>query len=111
MYNHYKRIYHNIPVNKKQEKSLAEMAEPGTNRQLPSHRWEASSNQPTNYQPTTVAMTDIKPFQLRSAATEAVRKPGMGRPGPLSIPVVTVVQAAGMPGLLTRTNSVLRAAL
>jgi len=38
VYNHYKRIYHNIPVNKKDQKSTAEMADPGSNRQLPSHR-------------------------------------------------------------------------
>jgi len=38
VYNHYKRIYHNIPVNKKDQKSAAEMADPGSNRQLPSHR-------------------------------------------------------------------------
>jgi len=38
VYNHYKRIYHNIPVNKKDQKAPAEMADPGSNRQLPSHR-------------------------------------------------------------------------
>ena len=38
VYNHYKRIYHNIPVSKKDQKTPAEMADPGSNRQLPSHR-------------------------------------------------------------------------
>jgi len=38
VYNHYKRIYHNIPVNKKDQKSASEMADSGSNRQLPSHR-------------------------------------------------------------------------
>jgi len=38
VYNHYKRIYHNIPVAKKDQKSPAEMADPSSNRQLPSHR-------------------------------------------------------------------------
>jgi len=38
VYNHYKRIYHNIPVNKKDSKGSAEMAEPGSNRSLPTHR-------------------------------------------------------------------------
>ena len=59
VYNHYKRIYHNIPVNKKMDKvgksenflfSLvikktkfqgpAEMAEQTSGRSLPTHRWE-----------------------------------------------------------------------
>jgi len=35
VYNHYKRIYHNIPVNKKEKKS--DMGDQG-NKQLPSHR-------------------------------------------------------------------------
>lgn len=39
VYNHYKRIYHNIPVNKKNDKGTADMPEPGgANRSLPSHR-------------------------------------------------------------------------
>lgn len=61
VYNHYKRIYHNIPVNKKMDKvgksenflfSLvikktkfqgpAEMAEQTGGRSLPTHRWESS---------------------------------------------------------------------
>ena len=39
VYNHYKRIYHNIPVNKKTDKFQTDLAaDPSTNRQLPSHR-------------------------------------------------------------------------
>ena len=39
VYNHYKRIYHNIPVNKKTDKFQPDLAaDPSTNRQLPSHR-------------------------------------------------------------------------
>jgi len=39
VYNHYKRIYHNIPVNKKTDKFQTDLAaDPTTNRQLPSHR-------------------------------------------------------------------------
>merc|ERR1712088_1063060 len=38
VYNHYKRIYHNIPVNKKMDKSPAEMAEQTSGRSLPTHR-------------------------------------------------------------------------
>jgi len=38
VYNHYKRIYHNIPVNKKENKGPAEMTEQGSNRSLPTHR-------------------------------------------------------------------------
>jgi ATP-dependent Clp protease ATP-binding subunit ClpX len=40
VYNHYKRIYHNIPVNKKSDKGPAgaEMAEPGSSQRLPTHR-------------------------------------------------------------------------
>jgi len=38
VYNHYKRIDHNIPENKKDAKGPAEMAEPGSNRSLPTHR-------------------------------------------------------------------------
>ena len=37
VYNHYKRIYHNIPVNKKSDKFSGDMAAPG-DRSLPSHR-------------------------------------------------------------------------
>jgi len=39
VYNHYKRIYHNIPVNKKSDKYQTDLAaDPATNRHLPSHR-------------------------------------------------------------------------
>merc|ERR1712212_1312735 len=38
VYNHYKRIYHNIPVNKKMDKGPAEMAEQASGRSLPTHR-------------------------------------------------------------------------
>ena len=39
VYNHYKRIYHNIPVNKKSDKYQSDLsADPATNRHLPSHR-------------------------------------------------------------------------
>jgi len=38
VYNHYKRIYHNIPVNKKMDKGPAEMAEQTSGRSLPTHR-------------------------------------------------------------------------
>merc|ERR1719445_882849 len=39
VYNHYKRIYHNIPVNKKSDKFQTDLtADPATNRHLPSHR-------------------------------------------------------------------------
>merc|ERR1719300_399760 len=39
VYNHYKRIYHNIPVNKKSDKYQTDLAaDPATNRPLPSHR-------------------------------------------------------------------------
>jgi len=38
VYNHYKRIYHNIPVNKKMDKGPAEMAEQTNGRSLPTHR-------------------------------------------------------------------------
>jgi len=39
VYNHYKRIYHNIPVNKKSDKFSNDLsADPNTNRHLPSHR-------------------------------------------------------------------------
>merc|ERR1719445_2391718 len=39
VYNHYKRIYHNIPVNKKSDKFQTDLAaDPTTNKQLPSHR-------------------------------------------------------------------------
>ena len=60
VYNHYKRIYHNIPVNKKMDKvgkeiehssvqlitqtqsqGPAEMAEQTSGRSLPTHRWES----------------------------------------------------------------------
>jgi len=37
VYNHYKRIYHNIPVNKKSDKFSGDMPAPG-DRSLPSHR-------------------------------------------------------------------------
>jgi len=37
VYNHYKRIYHNIPVNKKSDKFSGDMSTPG-DRSLPSHR-------------------------------------------------------------------------
>ena len=37
VYNHYKRIYHNIPVNKKSDKFSGDMPTPG-DRSLPSHR-------------------------------------------------------------------------
>ena len=40
VYNHYKRIYHNIPVNKKSDKFSSDLsADPNTNRHLPSHRY------------------------------------------------------------------------
>lgn len=39
VYNHYKRIYHNIPVNKKSDKFPNDLsADPNNNRHLPSHR-------------------------------------------------------------------------
>jgi len=38
VYNHYKRIYHNIPVNKKMDKGPQEMAEQTNGRSLPTHR-------------------------------------------------------------------------
>jgi len=40
VYNHYKRIYHNIPVNKKSDKfGAADLStDPNSNRHLPSHR-------------------------------------------------------------------------
>ena len=40
VYNHYKRIYHNIPVNKKSDKfGAADLStDPNNNRHLPSHR-------------------------------------------------------------------------
>jgi len=39
VYNHYKRIYHNIPVSKKTDKFSGDLAaDPNTNRHLPSHR-------------------------------------------------------------------------
>jgi len=39
VYNHYKRIYHNIPVNKKSDKFSGDLsADPNNNRHLPSHR-------------------------------------------------------------------------
>jgi len=39
VYNHYKRIYHNIPVNKKSDKFQTDLtADPNNNRHLPSHR-------------------------------------------------------------------------
>ena len=41
VYNHYKRIYHNIPVSKKTDKFSGDLAaDPNTNRHLPSHRSE-----------------------------------------------------------------------
>ena len=44
VYNHYKRIYHNIPVNKKSDKFSGDLsADPNNNRHLPSHRSVGSS--------------------------------------------------------------------
>ena len=66
VYNHYKRIYHNIPVNKKSDKFQTDLtADPSTNRHLPTHR-SVSVTQSTSWEQREkcIVCSKANPFQL-----------------------------------------------